>query len=740
MSETSQSVPSAASNGPGHAEAGLPLRELIAILRRRQRLIASVVVLITGIATLIGLQVQKTYTATALVMLQPQEARVVNVEQVAQDLSPDAPNIETQIKFIQSYANLSRTADLLNFRGDAAQVSQGENLAGVFSAASAILPDKWLIAAGLADAPEVAADPDETTRRAVNELRDGLKVSQSGNSHVLAISYTATSAGGAARFANGIAKAYVEGQLGDKLVATQGAREWLTQRVEEMRGRLLDSERAVEEYRATQGLETPGGSDLHAQEIVALSTEFIDAQAEQTAKEAKLRKIHELQRSGRADEVVADMLSSPMIMTLREQELGLQREEAQLSREYGEQHPIIKQVKAEKDRLTGRIDMEIKAAIQNLQNEIAVAKNRAEAIQERLKEAKGQVALSGQAGVQLGELEREAAANRTLYETFLVRLKETDEQQELVRPDASVISPAEVPSKPSSSSPIMFMFVGFTASSMIGAMLALLMEQLDTSLRSTRQIEELLGVPSLGLVPEVAGFEGSLSRYLAGKPESAYAQAVRGLYAQLRHKGVERPLKTLLVTSALPGEGKTTLAISLAKSAADLRLKTVLLELDLRRPKVAREMDLESSVGIAEFLEGEVSLEQAFRRDKETGINVVPVARGHANPSLLLTSPRLAVLLEQLNAHFDCVIIDTPPVLGVPDAKTLARMADGIVFVVRWDRTKRDASQAALRELENFSAHVLGAVLNRVDMKKHARYSYGDVGQYYMQYSSYYRD
>jgi capsular exopolysaccharide synthesis family protein len=740
MPETPPATPWAGPTATAGMAAGLPLRELLAILRRRRRVIAWVVVLVTGLATLIGLQADKTYTATALVMVQPQEARIVDFEQVAQGLSPDAATIETQIKFIQSYDNLARTADLLNLTSDAALALPRAGLAGALAAAGGLLPDKWLIAAGLADAPEVAADPEEITRRAVTSLRAGLKVVQSGNSHVLAISYTAQDPGRAAHFANGIAEAYVQGQLGDKLVATQGAREWLTQRVEEMRQVLLASERAVAEYRAVHGLEAPGGSDLHAQEIVALSTEFIDAQAEQTAQEAKLRKIRELQQSGDAGDDVADLLPSPLIMTLREQELGLQREEAQLSREFGEQHPVIKQLHAEKDRLTSRIGLEVKAAVQNLENEIAVATNRAEAIKERLQHAQGEVALSGQAAVQLGELEREAAANRSLYENFLVRLKETDEQQELVRPDVRVISPAEAPDAPSSASPLMFAFVGFTASSVIGAMLALLIEQLDTSLRSTRQIEELLGVRALGLVPEVTGLKGSLPGYFLDRPESAYAQAVRALYAELRLLDAEQPARTLLVTSALPGEGKTSLAMSLAACAAELQLATLLLELDVRRSKIASELRLAPAAGIVEVLEGALGFEQVLQRHAPSGVDVLPAASGCANPSSLLGSPRLAALLEQLKARFDCVIIDTPPVLGVPDAKTFARIADATVFVVHWDRTRRDAVESALRELERFSARLAGAVLNHVDLKRHAQFSYGDAGQYYARYRAYYRD
>ncbi len=721
---------------PGRGEAGLPLRELIAILRRRRRVVVWVVVLITGIATLIGLQVDKTYTAASLVMIQPQENRVVDVGQVARGLSADNAAIQTQIKFIQSYENLAHTVELLKLDRDPAFAGTGAP-AGALSAVGAILPDKWLIAAGLADAPEVAPDQAEIVARAVGTLRKSLKVSQSGASYVLELSYTAPGASRAAELANGIAKAYVQGQLDDKLAATRGANDWLTRRVDELRLGLLASERSVEDYRAAHGL---GGADMDAQQIAALTAELIDARAEQTAREAKLRKIRDLQANGDPDSVLADLLSSPLIMTLREQELDLQRQEALLSREYGERHPRIVQLEAEKERLTKRIDLEIGAAIRNLQNEIAVAQNRAEGIQQRLAEARGESALSGQAGLELRELEREAAANRSLYQTFLVRLKETEEQQQLVQPDVRVISPAEVPGAPSSASPLRFAFVGFTASTVIGAALALLMEQLDTRLRSTRQVEELLEVPALGLVPDVAGLDVPLHQYLTDRPESAYAQAVRALYVQLRPTGLEGAGRVLLVTSALPGEGKTSLAASLATCAAELRQRTVLLDLDLRRPKVAREFGFEPRIGVVELLEGEIGLEDALWHDADGGVDLLPVAGNHPNPFSLLTPPRLTDLLKQLETRYDCIILDSPPVLGVPDAKTLAGVAGTIVFVLRWDRTTRAAAQAALKELRPFAAPVAGAVLSRVDLKRHAQYGYGDAGQYYRQYSIYYRD
>ena len=230
------------------------------------------------------------------------------------------------------------------------------------------------------------------------------------------------------------------------------------------------------------------------------------------------------------------MLSSPLILNLREREMDLLRNEAQLLREYGERHPVVLELRAEQQKISDRIDQEIDNVIANLENEVAVARSRERAHAERLREAKGQSAMSGQAEVQLRELEREAAASRSLYQTLLVRLKETEQQQEIVQADVRLISPAQLPNVPSSPSPKLFVMVGFTASLVCGSILALLLEQLDNTLRTGRQVEKLLGLPSLGLVPKVATADRRLHRHMIDNPQSA----LRGGRPRALHPGSSR--------------------------------------------------------------------------------------------------------------------------------------------------------------------------------------------------------
>jgi polysaccharide biosynthesis transport protein len=754
MAKLSQAPHPNAERTTAASESGLPLRELLAILRRRRRAIFWVTTLVTTVAILLGLQVTKTYTATAQVMIEPRESRIVDVEKVAPGLpAEDNAIIETHIKLIQSRATLARAVENLALGSDPrfgpSRTASDRSVGGPVGFLAGWLPGwmadqlpwRWAVAAGITTTGVLEIDPDVLREQAIDALQGAVKVVQSGRSYVLSISYTSARPHEAVRIANGIADAYVDVQLDEKLSATRRASAWLGKQVEELRWRVFGSEIAIEEFRAANGLVDTDGARLDSQQLAVITSSLIDARAERSAREARLQSLRAMRASGHGLESSAEVLSSPLVLNLRQREMDLLREEAQLSREYGEHHPLILELRAEQQKLADRVDHEIDNVIANLENEVAIARSRERAHDEHLREAKGQSTITGQAEVQLRELEREVAASRSLYETLLIRLKETEQQQEIVQADARLISPAQVPEAPSSPSPKLFAMVGFTASLVFGSMLALLLEQLDGTLRTSRQVEELLGLPSLGLVPKLdhVRADTGLHGHMIDKPQSAYAEAVHALHTQVWLADADRaPPSAILVTSALPGEGKTSLAASLAVFAVQLGQKTLLVDLDFRRPAVAREFKAEPKADLLAVLAGTVRFEDAIVQDPDSGVALLAAGGDHGNPITLLTSKRLTTVLRAARERYDCVIIDSPPVLGLPDVKALSSAADAILFVVQWDRTKRDAAAAALRQLADMSAKVSGVVLNQVDMKKHASYAYGDAAQYYLKYSTCY--
>ena len=752
MAKLSQTYQPNAEHTDAAPGGGLPLRDLLAILRRRRRVVLWSTAVMTTVAVLLGLQVTKTYSATAQVMVEPREKRILEAETVAPGLpAEDSAIIETHIKLIQSWATLARAVDNLDLASDPrfspGRAADRQSVGGPAGLLASWLPDwiidqlpwRWAMAAGVTPGGAQGLDPELLRERAINALQGHLKVAQSGRSYVLSINYTSTRPQEAVRIANGIAAAYIEVQLGEKLSATRRASAWLGEQVEQLRWKVFGSELAMEEFRESHGIAVRGPA-LDSQQLAVLTSSMIDARAERSAKEDRLRSLRAMRDSGRGLESSAEILSSPLIVNLGARELELSREEAQLSREYGGRHPVILELRAEQQKLADRIDDEIDNVIANLENDLALARSREAAHAEHLREARGVSAVTGQAEVQLRELEREVAASRSLYETLLVRLKETEQQQEIVQADARLISPAQLPVAPSSASPMLFAMVGFTGSLVLGSLLALLLERLDNTLRTSRQVEELLGLPSLGLVPRLAvRAEACVHDHMIEQPQSAYAEAVHALHTQVCLADRDRPPPSaILVTSALPGEGKTSLAASLAVFARQLGHTTLLVDLDLRRPAVAREFKLAPRADLLAVLAGSVTLEDAVVQDPDSGVDLLAASDDHGNPITLLTSERLMTVLREARERYDYVIIDTPPVLGLPDVKALSPAADAIVFVVQWDRTRRDAAAAALKQLADVSAEVAGVVLNQVDMKKHASYGYGDAAQYYLEYSKCY--
>lgn len=738
---------------PGYdEEGGLDIKELLAILRRRRWVILSVVALITTLATLIGLQLTPKYTAKALVMIDPRKERVVNVEEVLQGINPDAVVVETQIKVIRSRAHIERVMERLRLFADAEfnpRLREGDRqvafrFGGVWEQLLGWLPDSIMVATGLAEEPVLDADgqvPETMAREAAIETFAGnLGVTQEGRSFVIAITFTSVDPVKAARVANAVARLYVEAERDRKVEATREASGWLAERLEALRNEVIRAERAVEAYRVQAGLVDAGGRSLQEQELLDLNRELSVARAALAEREAKLRLINDLRRRGEDLASIADVIDSPVIVNLRQQEALLLRDEAELKTYYGEKHPKMQNLLNEKKNLQEKIEKEVQRIVRNLENDVRVARARVASLESDLEELSGITEEQRQKLVRLRELEREAQASRQLYEAFLQRFKETREQADIVKSDARVVSEAAPPEKPSTPGPKLFAAVGFTASMMLGTLLALLLERLDSGLRSGRQIETELRVPAFGLVPKLDRLRKGHKphQYLIQKPLSAYAESLRSIFTSLQLSDVDSPPKVVLVTSSLPQEGKTTLAVSLATFAARSSQRTLLVDLDLRHPSIQRELGFTPQTGFVEYMAGERSLDEVIRHHEETGIDYLPIKRQTPNPTDLLGSRRMKRLLEELRGIYDFVVIDSAPLLGVTDSRVVARLVDKVLFVVRWEQTNAETARNALRLLQEVQASVAGAVLTLVDVKKHAQYGYGDVGQYYGKYQKYY--
>jgi capsular exopolysaccharide synthesis family protein len=538
--------------------------------------------------------------------------------------------------------------------------------------------------------------------------------------------------------ANAVADLYLVEQLEATFEITQRATVWLGERLADLRAEVEMSESAVEAFREQAGLIEGAQSSLAAQQISELSTQQILARSARAEAEARLRQVTNLVNSSDSLNSVAEVLASPLIQSLREQEAEVDRRIAELSNEYGEKHPRMINIKAEMTDLQGKIASEVDKVVQNLRNEVSVARAREGSLSASLRTLEQRVAGLNSSEIRLRALQREATANRELYETFLARFKETSTQGELQQPAARIIARAELSPTPSYPRKGFIVVLVFIISIFLGVVLAFAIEQLDHGFRSMDQIEQMIGLPSLGLVPVVKKGKGTPERFAVENPLSNLGEAIRTIYTAVVLSNVGQPPKVVLVTSALPKEGKTTIALLLGRVCALLGKRTIIIDADLRRPQIHSRLDLPAAPGLVELLTGETTAKEAIFHDEASGADIIPVGKTSPNAAELLNSDRLESILELISQDYDLVILDSPPSMAVADARVLTHLADATILVVRWAATRREVAAMAAKQIKESGGNIAGVVLSRVNVRQHAPYGYGDSGIYYGPSQEYY--
>ena len=722
----------------------IDLMAILRVLRKRARVILAITLGLTALVMVGVFQMTPLYTGETLIILDQQKTRVVDAESVMSGLGGDSATVDSQVEILKSRSIARRVVDKLNLVND----PEFNSALRPPSMLDWIDPRVWIssLVSRAKDSGLTEEQKEEAvTNRVVDALVGRTDISRRGLTYVMSLKFTSENPEKAAKIANALADTYVVDQLEAKFDATKKANEWLSSRLQTLRQQVEASERAVEIYRDKNGLQNVDGVTINDQQLSELNAQLILAKTDLAEKQAKYQRAREIIAKGGSIESVADVVQSKTISDLRSKEADLARQQADLSSKYGPRHPAILNIDAQRKDIQRQIGREVQRIVGSIQNEAAIAQSRVDALQKNLNELKGTSNENNQAFIQMRELQREADANKAVYESFLNRYKETSQQGDLQTPDSRVISAATAPLYPSYPRKSLIGAVALVLSGMLGVGVALLLERLDNSLHTSQEVEETLGfahLVSLPLVPVERGADGKKMApqdYLLAKPLSGYSESLRSLRSALALSNVDNPPKILLFTSALPSEGKTTTSVSFARAAAESGQRVLLIDCDLRHPSVHKAFGAVSpKVGLVEYLATKATMEEVLVSDQKSGLSYIPVASGSANPPDVLVSQQMQRLLADARNAYDLVVLDSAPVLPVSDSRVLSRLADKTVYVVRWAETPKEAAVSGIRELKNFNADIAGVVLSAVDTTKQAKYGYGDGGYYYKRYSRYY--
>lgn len=702
--------------------------EVLAILRRRFLVILGVVLLIPAIGAAYVSQLSPRYAAEAWVMLDTRHVRL-GVDDMMSGLEVDGAVVHSEIDILKSYPLAQKVATALQLQKEP---EFNPSLRKPTAADYMRHPLGFILATlrrlilGPPPAPKPATvEADDTDSGLVWSLMGHVSVASDGRSYLLRIQAQSESPVLAAKIANAYAHTYLLDQLELKYDEVRRTSDWLNAHLTDLRDKVRQSEDAVQAFKQAHNItETPGGTVM-AQQLVQLNSQLVTAAAERAQKEASLRALQQEVASG--DVTSSAVLNSPLVQKLREQQAALLQRQAELATRYKPAHPTMVNLRAEVQDVARKLNEETSKAEAELSSDVAVARAREAALRQTLAGFQRSSDQQDTASIELHELERDAAANKALYENFLAKFKQASTQEDIQQPDARLVAPAITPSAPYYPNRSMLMSTFVVVSIALGVALAFLLEWLNNGFRTAEQVERELGIRALGLVPSV-GAEETPHELVISQPTSPYSEAVRAVRTALRYTKVDRPPKLVLVTSSLPGEGKTMMAVSLARSVARSGGKALLIDCDLRRPSVAK---LVGGTGrtLLDLFDG-AAPETLIARDGASGIDVVTAKGGTANPQDLLGSHPMQAFLADMRERYDLIVIDAPPVLVVSDAVVLSHLADATLFLIRWESSTRKSVQQGLRLLEADGAGVTGAVITRVDPRRHARYGYSDAAYY----------
>jgi succinoglycan biosynthesis transport protein ExoP len=590
-------------------------------------------------------------------------------------------------------------------------------------------------------APRALPSDEEIEEAVVGQVMQRISVQPVRNTQLVRLSFDSHDPEIAGNVPNTLAMIYIVTDSESRNALSRRAFSFLSEQGEGRKKKLADSERALQDFRERERIVDLKNAPLSGagRQFEQLTTSLLEAKKKRADVEVLYAQVTAARQKGSLD--VMDNLpaisTNPLVQQFKVAEAEAERRLGDASKRYGPEHPRFIAAQADLKAAQENLRRQVAAVVQTVSKDYEVAKSNEEAMERAVARARSDVQGQNRKEFELSSLEREVASNRQIYEQFMQRAREIrigDMESQVAR----IVDEARKPKWPVGPNTRFIIVMALLATLAAGILLSVMLERLDNTVKATHEVESKLGVKSVGIVQYMRPERGArLERMFLQDKHNAFSESIRTIRSDVLLSMIDTPQKILLLTSAVPHEGKTTVSCNLAFALSEVA-RTVLVEADMRRPKIDKVFDERGShPGLSELVAGRASLHDCLYQPEDSSLQILQAGRVPLNPLELLSSKRFAEVLNQLATQFDVVLMDTAPVQLVSDALVLSKMATAVLLVVKADDTPYPVVRNTITRLMRADAPLLGAVLNQIDLEHadayHGEYSgYGNA--YYRKY------
>ena len=706
------------------------LLDYLKVLHKRRWTAATAFLLVVGGIMLYTFTATPIYETRTRLLIEADNPNIISFKEVIDEQGAKADYYQTQYNILQSRILAHKTLEELHL-WDNPYLGQSATRPGFFARLFGEHSRDQQSAR-----PAAAGDESPEQSRAIDRFLTNLTVSPIRNSRLVDIRFRLPDPELATRVVNALAKNYIQQNLEYRFVASKEASDWLGERLDENRKQVEQAEAALQQYREqNDAIPLENRESIIVQKLSDLSAAVTQAKTDRFQKQAVYAQLESLRQSGDALDSFPAILSNTYIQQQKAYLAQLQSQYTQLSEKLGERHPEIIKVESAIHMSQTKLDGEIAKIVQSVRNEYKAALAKENSLIQELNQQKLEAQGMARKSIDYSVLERDVQSSKQIYESLLQRAKETGISSELKTSNIRIVDRAEQPRAPVAPRKMLNLALALVAGVILGLALAFFFEYVDSSIKTPDEIRTYLGLTTLGMVPALNArtMKGREPLINSGVPPN-FAEAFRAMRTNVLFAAADEGARTLVITSTGPGEGKTLVAANLAIGFAQAGQRVILIDADMRRPRVHQMFGQRQEPGLSNLMVGHAVPTATICKSGVPGLWLLPSGRIPPNPAELLGSRRFKEFITLLSQHFDAVIIDSPPIMAVTDSAIAASAASGVVFVVGAEMTSRQAARAAIEQLQKGHPRFLGAVLNRVEFERNAYYYSGYYRREYAQY------